>query len=68
MTTKTTTSRINALRAMTLLAALAGTAGLSACNTMRGAGQDVSSVGHDMSRGASSAQGSIARGTGASSN
>jgi len=31
-------------------------AGLSACNTMRGAGQDVSSIGHDVSNGANGTQ------------
>ncbi|GBD57602.1 entericidin A/B family lipoprotein [Gluconobacter wancherniae] len=41
---------------------------LSACNTMRGAGQDVSSVGHDVSRGANSAQAGIERHTTASPN
>ncbi|MBB2202025.1 entericidin A/B family lipoprotein [Gluconacetobacter tumulisoli] len=41
-------------------------AGLSACNTMRGAGQDVSSVGHNVSRGANATQDQITRSTGAS--
>lgn len=68
MTTKTTQRHNTVFRATMLLVALAGATGLSACNTVRGAGQDVSSVGHDMSRGASSTQGSVARGTGASSN
>ncbi|GBQ98902.1 hypothetical protein AA23498_3351 [Acetobacter nitrogenifigens DSM 23921 = NBRC 105050] len=40
---------------------------LAACNTVAGAGKDVSSVGHDVSRGASSAQQGIANSTGASS-
>jgi len=30
--------------------------GLSACNTVRGAGQDVSSIGHDVSHGANYTQ------------
>jgi len=42
--------------------------GLSACNTARGMGQDVSSVGHDTSRAANSAQQGIARSTGGSGN
>ncbi|MBB2204248.1 entericidin A/B family lipoprotein [Gluconacetobacter takamatsuzukensis] len=41
-------------------------AGLSACNTVRGAGQDVSSVGHDVSRGANASQNAITRSTNAS--
>ncbi|MBB2176063.1 entericidin A/B family lipoprotein [Gluconacetobacter johannae] len=41
-------------------------AGLSACNTVRGAGEDVSSVGHDVSRGANATQGHITHSTGAS--
>ncbi|EHH68091.1 entericidin A/B family lipoprotein [Gluconobacter morbifer] len=41
---------------------------LSACNTMRGAGQDVSSVGHNVSRGANATQGAITRSTSASPN
>lgn len=39
---------------------------LSACNTIRGAGEDVSSVGHDVARGANATQRSIARHTPAS--
>jgi len=49
-----------------LLVAVVG--GLSACNTMRGAGQDVSSVGHDVARGANATQRGIAHATGASTN
>lgn len=51
------------------LALLSGTAvTLSACNTVRGAGQDVSSVGHNVSRGANATQGAIQRNTTASPN
>lgn len=41
---------------------------LSACNTVRGAGQDVSSVGHDVSRGATASQNAIDSHTPASRN
>ncbi|MBF0858772.1 entericidin A/B family lipoprotein [Gluconobacter sp. LMG 31484] len=41
---------------------------LSACNTVRGAGQDVSSVGHDVARGANASQDAIQRNTNASPN
>ncbi|WP_220790035.1 entericidin A/B family lipoprotein [Gluconacetobacter tumulisoli] len=54
-------------RAAFLAVAMLGmSAGLSACNTMRGAGQDVSSVGHNVSRGANATQDQITRSTGAS--
>jgi predicted small secreted protein len=39
---------------------------LAACNTVHGAGKDVSAVGHDVSRGASAAQQGISNATGAS--
>ncbi|NVN09955.1 MULTISPECIES: entericidin A/B family lipoprotein [Nguyenibacter] len=56
-------------RTVFLTAALLGvSAGLSACNTIRGAGQDVSSVGHDVSRGARVTQNAITRATSASPN
>ena len=42
------------------------TLGLSACNTMSGAGKDVSAVGHDVTRGANAAGNSIDKNTGAS--
>ncbi|WP_182948071.1 entericidin A/B family lipoprotein [Gluconacetobacter takamatsuzukensis] len=54
-------------RAVLLTVAMLGlSAGLSACNTVRGAGQDVSSVGHDVSRGANASQNAITRSTNAS--
>ncbi|GAA4475154.1 entericidin A/B family lipoprotein [Gluconacetobacter asukensis] len=52
--------------ALLVVAMLGLSAGLSACNTMRGAGQDVSSVGHDVSRGANASQKAITHSTGAS--
>lgn len=39
---------------------------LSACNTVHGAGQDVSSIGHNVSRGANATQDAIQRNTNAS--
>lgn len=39
--------------------------GLSACNTVSGAGQDVSAIGHNVTHGADATQGSIQRNTGA---
>ncbi|GAD11164.1 entericidin A/B family lipoprotein [Gluconobacter japonicus] len=54
-------------RLMLVSALLTGTAvSLSACNTTRGAGQDVSAVGHATSNAATSAQQGIANATGAS--
>ncbi|ACI51628.1 Entericidin EcnAB [Gluconacetobacter diazotrophicus PA1 5] len=54
-------------RAALLVVAMLGLAGgLTACNTVRGAGQDVSSVGHDVSRGANASQNAITKSTGAS--
>ena len=38
--------------ALTVLLLGGAAASLSACNTVRGAGQDVSSVGHDVTNGA----------------
>ena len=44
---------------------LAGaTAGLSACNTLSGAGQDASALGHDVSRGATATQQAVTGNTG----
>lgn len=40
---------------------------LAACNTVHGAGKDVSALGHDVSRGAAATQHSINKSTGASS-
>lgn len=49
------------------LALLSGAAvSLSACNTVHGAGQDVSSIGHNVSRGANATQDAIQRNTNAS--
>ena len=59
--TKTTGGRI-----VRLAGAAAVMLSLAACNTMHGAGKDVSAVGHDVSRGASAAQQSITNATGAS--
>ena len=50
-----------------LLAAglLAGTAaGLSACNTLSGAGEDASALGHDVSNGATATQHAVTGNTG----
>jgi predicted small secreted protein len=47
------------------VAAVALLAGLSACNTLNGAGQDVSAIGHDVSRGAAAGTNAVAN-TGAS--
>ncbi|GBQ82768.1 entericidin [Asaia krungthepensis] len=47
--------RTGALAVLLALPAL----GLSACNTVDGAGRDVSSIGHDVSRGAGATQGAI---------
>lgn len=41
---------------------------LSACNTVHGAGKDVSAVGHDVSRGAAATQDAIQRNTSTSTN
>ncbi len=51
-----------------LAAALLGmaTLGLSACNTISGAGKDVSAVGHDVSRGSDATSDAISDKTGAS--
>ncbi|NHO17497.1 entericidin A/B family lipoprotein [Acetobacter oeni] len=49
-----------AVASVTLLA-------LAACNTVSGAGKDVSSIGHNVSRGANAAQQGITNTTGASS-
>ena len=48
------------------VALLAATLALSACNTIAGAGADLSSAGHDMTRGAAGAQQGIHQSTGAS--
>lgn len=53
----------------TLLAALvigASTLALAACNTMAGAGKDVSAVGHDMTRGSTTARDKVDDSTNAS--
>ncbi|GEL02379.1 entericidin [Swaminathania salitolerans] len=47
--------RIGALAAFLALPAF----GLTACNTVDGAGRDVSSIGHDVSNGANATQGAI---------
>jgi entericidin A len=41
---------------------------LAGCNTIAGAGQDLSSVGHDVTGGATATQQSIHRSTGAATN
>ncbi len=56
--------RIACLSAVALLAV--ATLGLSACNTISGAGKDASAVGHDVSRGADATSNSISDKTGAS--
>ena len=44
---------------------LAGaTAGLSACNTLSGAGEDASALGHDVSKGATATQQAVTGNTG----
>ncbi|MCQ8242106.1 entericidin [Rhizosaccharibacter radicis] len=48
------------LRGTVALAAILSLAGLSACNTLNGAGQDVSAVGHDVSRGAAAGTNAVA--------
>jgi len=57
---------VRGFAAVGLVVAVAG--GLSACNTVRGAGQDVSSVGHDVARGANATQNGVAHATGAARN
>ena len=42
------------------------TLGLSACNTISGAGKDVSAVGHDVTRGSDASSSAISDKTGAS--
>lgn len=42
----------------------AATAGLSACNTLSGMGQDASAVGHDVSKGATATQSAVTGNTG----
>lgn len=43
---------------------VAATAGLSACNTVNGMGQDAAAVGHDVSKGAGATQGAVTNNTG----
>lgn len=56
--------RLGRAAAVLAVLALTGTA-LSACNTVAGAGQDVSSVGRDLTGGATAVQSGVARSTGA---
>ncbi len=51
MTSRLVTIR---LRRATALAAVLATLGLAACNTVAGAGSDVSAIGHGVSNGATS--------------
>ena len=53
---------------LTMAALLAAGLGLSACNTVAGAGKDASAVGHDVSRGANASGNYINDKTGASKN
>ncbi|NHO31293.1 entericidin A/B family lipoprotein [Acetobacter fallax] len=61
---KQAATRPNSLRLAVVATALLA---LAACNTVSGAGKDVSSVGHNVSRGANAAQTGITNATGASS-
>ena len=63
---KTRTAKTTGGRIVRLAGAAAIMLSLAACNTMHGAGKDVSAVGHDVSRGASAAQQGITNSTGAS--
>jgi len=54
-------SRIRATLAVLLISGMA--VGLSACNTVRGAGQDVTAVGHGVSNGATKTQQGIENAT-----
>ncbi len=56
--------RIASLLAVLLLGMT--TLGLSACNTISGAGKDVSAVGHDVTRGSDASSNAISDKTGAS--
>jgi entericidin A len=60
------------LRRFAILVAAAtlgvSTLGLTACNTVSGAGKDLSAVGHDVSRGSNAAGAKINQKTGASPN
>jgi len=49
----------------TVLALGVATLGLSACNTMSGAGKDLSAAGHDVTGGSNAAQNKIVDKTGA---
>ena len=53
---------------LTMAALAVASFGLSACNTVAGAGKDTSAIGHDVSRASNSAGNAIDRNTGASSN
>jgi|GEM_PF-1276397 len=67
--TVNTTMRKSVVRVAAAVALMGSCAlSLSACNATRGFGQDVSSVGHDMSHGANNAQNSIQKNTGAAPN
>lgn len=50
---------------LTVLALGTATLGLSACNTMTGAGKDLSAAGHDLSGGSTATQNKIVDKTGA---
>ncbi len=55
----------NTCRMLLTVGLLAGaTAGLSACNTLSGAGQDASALGHDVSNGATATQQAVTGNTG----
>lgn len=64
--TKTTSVKTASARIVRIAGAAVFMMSLAACNTVHGAGKDVSAVGHDVSRGAAAAQRSIANSTGAS--
>ena len=53
---------------LTLAFLAAAAIGLSACNTIAGAGKDTSALGHDVTGGANSTQNSIHKNTGAANN
>lgn len=53
---------------LTVAALGAATLGLSACNTVSGAGKDLSAVGHDVTKGSDNAGNKIDQKTGASPN
>lgn len=61
---------MNCRKSSLTAAAILGVAmlGLSACNTVAGAGKDVSAVGHDMTGGSTKAQDKVTDSTGAAKN